>query len=81
MHPGAFLHDVFDGDADAGDELAEFSDAPGSVAHSHFELDQAPLGRQPALQASTQDCGVYVAARQDAYHPVIVRDCCERVRL
>lgn len=37
VHPGALLHDVFDRDSDAGDELAQLGDAAGPVAHRHLQ--------------------------------------------
>lgn len=62
MHPGPLLHDVLYGDSNRTYELAEFSYAAGPVADSDLELDQPPLGRQPALQAAAQDRRVDVAA-------------------
>lgn len=62
MDPGAFLYDVLDGDSGAGDELAQLCDAAGPVAHRHFELHQALLCSQPALQTPAQDSRVYVTS-------------------
>lgn len=43
VNPGAFLHDVLDGDSDGGDKFAELGDAAGPVAHRHLELHQPLL--------------------------------------
>ena len=68
LEPGPLVEDIFDADAEIGQDSGEFGDATGTVGDGDGEFDQTAVDGQTALQAAAQDRRVDVATAQWHHH-------------